>query len=323
MKYSHLRRLGSSDLMLTPVGLGCLQFSRGAGISGLMWPKLSRKEIHDIVSISIKSGVNWFDTAELYGRGESEKALSQSLNDLKIPRDDIVIATKWWPLLRTANSITSSIDKRLSNLNLKTIDLYQIHNPFSFSSISSQMREMAKLVEKGKVRYIGVSNFSAKDMKKAHLELSKYGLKLVSNQINYSLVKRQIERNGILDTANELSISLIAYSPLGRGLLTGKFHDNPELINKRHIVRRYYASLNKTKLKKSLEVVEALKSIALKYQVTPSQVALNWVFNANGENVFAIPGATKPGHAKDNADAMKFELSDDDIQYLNDVSSDF
>jgi aryl-alcohol dehydrogenase-like predicted oxidoreductase len=200
--------------MISPIGLGCLQFSRGRGISGIMWPSLSRDEINDIVHTSVKSGVNWFDTAELYGWGESERALSRSLKNLNIPRNDIVIATKWWPVLRTAKSIGSSSDKSLTALDTDKIDLYQIHNSFSFSSISREMKEMANLVQTGKVRYIGVSNFSAQAMRKAHSELLSYGLKLVSNQVNYSLLKRDIERNGILDTANELGISLIAYSPL-------------------------------------------------------------------------------------------------------------
>ncbi len=323
MQSNYLRRLGNSDLLVSPVGLGCLQFSSGKGISGVMWPSLRGKDIKDIVKASINGGINWFDTAELYGWGESERALSRSLNELNIPRNNIIIATKWWPLLRTAGSITATIEKRLSALNASKIDLYQIHNSFSFSSISNEMKEMAKLIEQGKIRYIGVSNFSAKGMRKAHKELSKYGLTLVSNQVNYSLLKRQIEKNGVLDTAKELGISLIAYSPLGRGLLTGKFHDNPDLINSRHIFRRYYASLNKKKLKASSSVVKALKSIALKYQVTPSQIALNWVINVQGETVVTIPGATKAGQASDNSGTMNFELSEDDLGYLSEVSFSF
>lgn len=323
MKSAHLRRLGSSDLMLSPIGLGCLQFSRGHGISGIMWPSLSREEINAIVDASVKSGINWFDTAELYGWGESERSLAGSLADLNISKNEVVVATKWWPVLRTSGSLISTIDKRLSALNTEVIDLYQIHNPFSFSSISSQMKQMAKLVEQGKVKYVGVSNFSAKSMRKAHKELRQYGLKLVSNQVNYSLLKRQIERNGILDSAKELGISLIAYSPLGRGILTAKFHDNPELISKRHILRRYYASLNNAKLKKSTQVVHVLKKIAEKYDVTPSQAALNWVVNAHGDIILAIPGATKLTQAQDNADSMKFELSEDEILQLNDASSSF
>ena len=319
----NLRQLGHSDLLLSPVGLGCLQMSRGRGVSGIMWPSLSVKEIKDIIKSAVSGGINWFDTAELYGRGESERALSRSLGELEIPVNEIVIATKWWPLFRTAGSIGRTIDRRLECLNTDTIDLYQIHNPLSFSPIGSQMRAMAKLVDECKVRYIGVSNFSSRQMRKAHLELSKLGLPLVSNQVKYSLLDRRIETNGVLETAKELGISIIAYSPLGRGLLTGKFHDKPELMKKRHIVRRYYASLNKGTLALTGALVNALKTIAKKYQATPSQMALNWVINSKGDSVFAVPGATKTGQAGDNAGAMKFELSADDIEYLSEMSAPF
>jgi len=185
------------------------------------------------------------------------------------------------------------------------------------------MKAMARLVEEGKVRYIGVSNFSANKMRKAHKELSNLGLPLVSNQMNYSLIDRRIESNGVLETAQELGVSVIAYSPLGRGLLTGKFHDKPGLIKKRHILRRFYASLNKRKLETTSALVGALKTVSKKYQVTPSQAALNWVINSNGDCVFAIAGATKTGQAEDNAASMKFELSRDDLDYLSEMSAPF
>ena len=319
----NLRQLGQSDLFLSPVGLGCLQMSRGSGIAGIMWPTLDHGQVREIVKASISGGVNWFDTAELYGWGESERALSGALDNLDIDKDNITVATKWWPLLRTAGSISKTINKRLECLNTAAIDLYQVHNPYSFSPISSQMKEMARLVEEGKVRYIGVSNFSAIQMRKAHKELSKLGLPLVSNQVNYSLVQRAIENNGVLDTARELGVSIIAYSPLGRGLLTGKFHDRPELIKKRHIVRRFYASLNRTKIESTSALVTALKAVSKKYQVTPSQAALNWVINSSGDTVLAIPGATRAGQAEDNAASFKFDLSADDMEYLREMSAPF
>lgn len=319
----NLRKLGESELLLSPVGLGCLQMSRGRGMAGVMWPKLSPAEVEDIVRASISGGINWFDTAELYGWGESEEALSEALDSLGISPGEVAVATKWWPILRTSSSLTSTIDTRLTCLKPYRIDLYQIHNPFSFSAISSQMKAMAKLVDQGKIRYVGVSNFSHKQMRNAHKTLREFEIPLVSNQVNYSLVNRKIELNGVLDTAKELGVSIIAFSPLGRGLLTGKFHEKPELMKQRHIVRRLYASLNKNRLAQTYELVKALDQVSKKYQVTPSQAALNWVINSKGDDIFAIPGATKTGQAEDNAASMNFKLSSDDLDYLSEMSAPF
>jgi aryl-alcohol dehydrogenase-like predicted oxidoreductase len=326
MKREHTRdkrRLGTSDMFVSPVGLGCVQFSGRKGLSGLLWPPLSAHRIREIVRVSVEGGINWFDTAELYGWGESEKALSRALGELKIPRTSVALATKWWPALRRAGSIGKTIDDRLRHLDTEYIDLHQIHNPFSLSTVGSQMREMAKLAGSGKVRYAGVSNFSADRMRKAYLELSRLGLSLVSNQVNYSLLRREIESNGVMEAAKDLGVTIIAYSPLARGLLTGKFHDRPETIRERNFFRRFYGSLNETNLEKSRPVAEALKSVAEKYGATPSQVALNWLMNFHGESVVVIPGATSPDQAGDNAGAMDFKLSDDDLAYLDEVSAKF
>ena len=326
MKREHTRdkrRLGTSDMFVSPVGLGCVQFSGRKGLSGLLWPPLSAQEIREIVRVSVEGGINWFDTAELYGWGESEKALSRALGELKIPRASVALATKWWPALRRAGSIGKTIDDRLRFLDTHYIDLHQIHNPFSLSTVGSQMREMAKLAGSGKVRYAGVSNFSADRMRKAHLELSRLGLSLVSNQVNYSLLRRDIESNGVLEAAKDLGVTIIAYSPLARGLLTGKFHDRPETIRERNFFRRFYGSLNETSLEKSRPVAEALKAVAAKYGATPSQAALNWLMNFHGECVVVIPGATSPVQAGDNAGAMDFKLSGDDLAYLDEVSAKF
>lgn len=317
------RRLGTSDMFVSPIGLGCVQFSRGKGISGLLWPPLSADDIREIVRVSIEGGVSWFDTAELYGWGESEKALSRALGELNVPRESVAIATKWWPALRRAGSIGKTIDDRLRHLDTEYVDLHQIHNPFSISTVNSQMREMAKLAGSGRVRYVGVSNFSADRMMKAHLELARLGLSLVSNQVNYSLLRREIESNGVLEAAKDLGVTIIAYSPLARGMLTGKFHDRPEALRERGFFRRFYGSLNVTTLEKSRPVTEALKSVAAGYNATPSQVALNWLMNFHGECVVVIPGATSPAQAGDNAGAMDFKLSGDDLAHLDEVSSKF
>lgn len=318
-----LRHLGKSDLMVSSIGLGCWQFSKGRGFDGKYWTILDDKEIRNIVSVSLEGGVNWFDTAESYGRGESEKALSRALKILGKSSEDVVIATKWMPLFKTAKSIIKTIDKRLENLNNYRIDLHQVHHPWSFSTAKAEMRAMAQLVESQKIRYVGVSNFSAKKIKIAQNELSRYGLNLVSNQVKYNLLDRKIETNGILDTAKELGISIIAYSPLAQGLLTGKFHEDPNLIRKRSGPRKHMRAFKPKGLEKSRIVINALKELAEKYHVTPSQVALNWLINFHGNTVVAIPGATKIDQAKDNTGSMKFKLIKEELDYLDKVSSPF
>jgi len=185
---SALRPLGRSGIMVTPVGLGCRQFSKGHGLPGKFWSTLEDAEIRGIVAAALAGGLNWFDTAEGYGGGESERALSGCLKELGLLPGQIVIATKWSPILRRASSITGTIDVRLANLAPFPIDLHQIHNPMSFSPVESQVEAMARLVEAGKIRSVGVSNFSRRLMERAHRALGKYGLPLVSNQVRYSLL---------------------------------------------------------------------------------------------------------------------------------------
>ncbi|MEJ2635028.1 MAG: aldo/keto reductase [Calditrichia bacterium] len=323
MENSHIyRTLGKSGLKISALGLGCWQFSKGKGLMGGYWPSLEVQDMRDILKISMEGGINWFDTAEAYGWGESERSLSNALHHLGKENGEIIIATKWWPLFRFAGNITKTIDKRLKALNGFGIDLYQIHQPFSFSTTKSQMKAMAELVSARKIRFIGVSNFSAKRMRLAQEELSKHGLNLISNQVRYNLLDRKIETNGILDTAERLGVSIIAYSPLAQGLLTGKFHDHPHLIKSRGI-RKYMKQFRSKGLEKSWPVIEALKDIAGKYSVTPSQVALNWLINFHGDRVLAIPGATKVRHAEENTGALRFRLTDDEMGRLDAVSRAF
>lgn len=314
-----LRQLGSSAMKITPIGLGTWQFSKGKGMAGSFWARLDDTLMKEIVKVALDEGINWFDTAELYGKGESEKTLSESLQALNIKPADIYIATKWWPVFRTASSIGKTIGKRQEALNGFPIDLYQIHNPYSFSSISSQMKEMASLVQKGLIKNIGVSNFSASQMKKAHDELQKYGLRLISNQVKYSLLDRDIEFNGVLNMAKELGVSIIAYSPLKQGILTGKFHEQPELLSGVGF-RKYTGAFKKSYLKKTRPLIEKLKETGARHGVSPAQVALNWTINYHGDMIVAIPGASKVKQAKDNAGSMKFFLSENEMEELSNLS---
>jgi aryl-alcohol dehydrogenase-like predicted oxidoreductase len=317
-----LRNLGKSDLKITPIGLGCWQFSKQGNLAGKFWPSLEDDLIRDVVRISLEGGINWFDTAEVYGQGASEKILAKSLVSMEKKPGDVLIATKWWPMFRTASNINKTIDERLAALNPFPIDLYQVHQPWGFSSEIEEMKAMAELVKAGKIRHVGVSNFSAKKMRSAWETLQKLDISLVSNQVQYSLLQRNIEINGVLETAKELGITIIAYSPLAQGLVTGKFHDNPALL--KNIGFRKYASRFKPQgMGKSRPVAEAIKKLALKYEATPSQVALNWLINYNGDTVVAIPGATKALHATENTGAMKFLLSWEDMHLLDEVSRGF
>lgn len=317
---TNLRTLGQTDIQVTPIGLGVWQFSGGGFFNGLIWSPISTETSNQIVKAAYENGINWYDTAELYGFGNSERSLAKGLQVAGIDDQDVVVATKWMPFLRFARNIRRTIDKRIHALQPYSIDLYQIHNTGSLSSIEAQMDAMADLVDAGQVRTVGVSNYSAEQMREAHQHLFKRGLRLVSNQVKYSLMDRKIESNGILQTARELGITIIAYSPLEMGLLTGKFHKNPDLLDSRPIGRR---GRLKSQLDESRKLVNKLEEIGGRYDATPSQVALNWLVNAQGDTVVAIPGASKVKHAVESAGAMKFRLTDDEIQQIDELSKTY
>ena len=162
------RRLGKTDIEVTPVGLGCWQFSAGQGLAGKFWEAIPQSAVYEVVEASLAGGINWFDTAEMYGNGSSERALSAALKHAGKTNGDVVIATKWSPMFRTARSIKATIHRRLSCLAPFAIDLHQVHHPFGFSSVEDEMSAMADLVADKKIRAIGVSNFGAARMRRAH-----------------------------------------------------------------------------------------------------------------------------------------------------------
>jgi aryl-alcohol dehydrogenase-like predicted oxidoreductase len=180
------------------------------------------------------------------------------------------------------------------------------------------MDAMADLVDLGLINAVGVSNFSESRMLKAHAALQRRGLALASNQVKVSLLDRHIERNGVLRAAKELGITIIAWSPLEMGVLTGKFHKDPGLLKSRPIGRRLFMRM---KMARSRSLVEALDEIADDHGVTATVVALSWVINFYGDTVVAIPGATRVGHAEQNAAAMKLKLTDLEMARLDGLSS--
>lgn len=321
MKNNIMKRpLGQTDLLLSPLGLGTWQFSKGTGVVGKFWGSLDDQLTEDIIKTSLDGGINWFDTAEVYGGGESEKILAKALNNIGATAQDARIATKWWPMFRTANSITKTIDIRKEALDNRPIDLYQIHQPYSLSSVDKQIQAMIELVKNGHIKHVGVSNFSAAAMVNSHRILTENGLTLASNQVKYSLLDRRIEENGTLDRAKDLGISIIAYSPLEQGLLTGKFHDNPALIRDAKGPRKLQRKFKEAGLAESKPLISLLDAIGEKYNVSASQVALNWTIQYHGDTVFAIPGATKVHHAQDNVGALTFKLDASELEEISRTS---
>jgi aryl-alcohol dehydrogenase-like predicted oxidoreductase len=311
------RNLGKTNIEVTPIGLGMMEFSGGGGLMGFAFPAINQEEKNATVKAGLDGGVNWFDTAELYGSGVSETSLAAALKAAGKTDQDVIVGTKWWPLLRRASNIPKTIDDRLRFLDGYSIGLYMIHQPFSLSSIDSMMDEMAKLVQAGKIRSVGISNFNPDQMRRAHSRLQKYGLPLAVNQVRYSLLDRSIERNGILATAKELGVTIIAYTPLGSGLLSGKYHKNPELLAKKSF---FWRARLRGGIEKTRGLVAALEEIAAGYNATAAQVALNWVINARGDSVVTIPGVTKVSQAVESAGAMNFRLSDAEIARMDALS---
>lgn len=314
------RRLGKTDLMVSSIGLGMMEFGGGGGLVAAPFPVIPQEDKNATVRAGLEGGINWFDTAELYGNGVSETSLAKALKAAGKRDQDVIVATKWWPLLRTAGSIRRTIDDRMRFLDGYSIGLYMIHQPFGLSSKEAEMEAMADLVQAGKIRSVGVSNFSPEQMRRAHKTLAKRGMPLAVNQVRYSLVDRKIETNGVLATAKELGVTIIAYTPLGFGLLTGKYHRDPGLLKKKSFYTRarLQGSIDKTRA-----LVTALEEIGARHTATPGQVALNWVIHSQGDIVVTIPGVTNVSQAEQNAGAMKFRLSDDEMAALDGLSGSF
>ena len=306
------RRLGSTDAEITPIGLGTMKFGAGG---------MDRDTIRAVVAAAIDGGVSWFDTAELSGRGRSERALTTALQDLSVPPRTVLITTKWAPVLRRASNITRTVDSRLATLQGYPIDLYQIHFPYgSLSGRAAQVRAMADLAREHKISAVGVSNYSARQMEQASDVLRSQGLALASNEVQISLLHRKIERNGVLEAARRLGITLIAYTPLRSGILTGKFHDDPSRMRAVPAMQRRVLGLTGKALARTLLLIDELRDIARAYGATPSQVALAWLVQYYGDAVVAIPGASKPRQAEESAGAMNLRLTDKELARLDEAS---
>ncbi|WP_327586383.1 aldo/keto reductase [Nonomuraea sp. NBC_00507] len=318
-----MRRLGRTDIEITPIGLGCMQFSGTRNVTRWIVRPIDQATATSVVRAALDGGVNWFDTAEMYGAGHSEEMLAAALKECGIAPGEVAVATKWAPLGRTATSILRTIGDRLTHLGGFPIDLHQIHMPTgSLSSIPAQLKAMAKLLNAGKIRSVGVSNFSARQLALAHRVLAGEGVTLAANQVRINLLHRNIERDGVLDTARRLGVTLIAYSPLEGGILTGRYHEDPALARSAPVMRRFFGrrELSAKGIARTRPLIDAMREIGTSYGVSIAQVALNWVITRYGDAVVAIPGASKPRQASEAAGAMAFTLSEAEVRRLDELS---
>lgn len=271
------KELGKSSVKIPAIGQGCM------GIGGYL-SKDSHQDDNQVkaLRLGIELEMNFIDTAEAYGDGHSEGLVGRAIEGI---RDKVFIASKVSPEHLFYDGLLLSAEKSLRKLKTDYIDLYQVHWPNPKVPIDETMRAMEQLVREGKVRYIGMSNFSLRQLKAAQAALSEN--EIVSVQVEYNLFDRNIE-NSILPYCESESITTIAYSPLDQGQIAGDY--------------------KKTK---------ALETIANRYNRTVAQVALNWLISH--PSVIAIPKATNPIHIRENASAADFELSDEDFEEISRV----
>jgi aryl-alcohol dehydrogenase-like predicted oxidoreductase len=314
------RRLGRTDIEITPIGLGTWQFAQGKGFDRFVYECLPPDITDGIIKTALDGGINWFDTAEAYGWGRSEQCLARSLQAAGAKDEDVVIATKWMPAMRTAASIGKTIVTRRRCLKPYSISLLQVHQPIALSSVEAQMDGMADVVELGLIKSVGISNFSESWMRRADAQLECRGLTLASNQVKVSLLNRRIETNGVLKAAKDLGATIIAWSPLEMGVLTGKFHKDPSLLEARPIGRRIVMRMQ---MKRSEELIKALEDIAEANGVSAAVVALSWLVNYYGDTVVAIPGATKVTQAEQNVTANELKLSSSEMSRIDELSKKF
>ncbi len=271
----------------------------------------SDTDLHTAFEISLNAGITFYDTAEIYGFGQSERLLG---NFARAAKARVAIATKFFPFpwRLGRGAVVAALRESLRRLGVDQVDLYQIHWPSPLMSIDTMMEGLADAVEAGLARSVGVSNFNVEQTRRAHAILRARGIPLASNQVEYSLIQRRPERSGLYDLCRELGVTLIAYSPLGMGLLTGKYMPDspPPGVRGRRYSQKYLAKLQ--------PLIELMREIGQAHGGRPpSQVALNWTI---AKGALPIPGAKNARQAQENVAAAGWSLSADEVNALDAAS---
>ncbi|GHH96122.1 aldo/keto reductase [Streptomyces capillispiralis] len=308
-----LRKLGSQGLTVSEQGLGCM------GMSVAYGPTDDAESIRT-VHRAIDLGVTLLDTADMYGPYTNERLLGRAV---KGRRDGLVIASKAGNEIADDGTFTGrvngrpdylrkSVDGTLRRLGVDHLDLYYLHRVDPATPIEESAGALGELVAAGKVRHLGLSEASAATIRRAHAVHP-----FTAVQTEYSLFTREVETNGVLASLRELGIGFVAYSPLGRGFLSGRItsvDDLPE-VDFRRIAPRFQGA----NFDRNLEVVRAVVELAARKEVTPSQLALAWVL-AQGDDVVALPGTKRRAYLEENVAASRLELTAEDLKTLDEIA---
>lgn len=308
MSHPPRRRLGRTDLEISPIGLGCMGMSDFYG-------QADDAKSTALLHHALDCGMNFFDTADMYGPWTNEKLIGAALRDR---RDEAVIATKFG-VMRTEDGgflgingkpeyVRSACDASLERLGIDTIDLYYQHRVDGDTPIEETVGAMAELVKAGKVRFIGLSEATPDQIRRAHAVHPISAL-----QTEFSLWSREPEAE-LLDTCKELGITFVAYSPLGRGFLTGSIQSPDDFAPDDY--RRSSPRFKGENFQKNLDLVKAVRAMAGDKGVTPAQLALAWLLH-QGEHVVTIPGTTKIHRFDENQAANGVTLSAADLAFLD------
>jgi aryl-alcohol dehydrogenase-like predicted oxidoreductase len=303
--------LAGSDVAVPPLGVGTWAWGDKStwGMGGYDGA-LTESTIAEAWQACIDAGVTLFDTAEIYGNGESERIIGRLLAQDPAVRQRIVIASKFMPMpwkLAVGSSLVSAARASVERMGIESIDLYQLHAPISFRSHEALAEALATVHGEGLVKAVGVSNYSAKEVRAMDAALRKRGLRLASNQIEFSLLRAMPEKVGLLATCKELGVVPLAYSPIGQGRLTGKYSAASPPPGKRTFSAHPMEQVD--------PIVAVLRRIGAAHgDRTPSQVALAWII---AKGVVPIPGAKNRTQAQDNAGALGWSMDEGELAELD------
>jgi aryl-alcohol dehydrogenase-like predicted oxidoreductase len=304
------------DTPTAPLGVGTWAWGdRSTWGMGGYDNDLTEATIGEAWAASLDAGVTLFDTAEVYGKGESERIIGRLLAAEPARRESLVVATKFMPLpqkLNVKSAMRSAVLASIERLGVERVDLYQIHGPVSLRSKAALADALATVHGEGLVRAVGVSNYSIKEMRAIHDALRERGLALASNQIEFSLLRRRPETSGLLEACRELGVVPLAYSPIGQGRLTGKYSaSNPPPGSR---------TFSAHPMEEVDPIVDELRRIGADHdERSPSQVALRWIIQ---KGAVPIPGAKHGEQARQNAGALGWSLSTEDMAVLDEVALD-